>query len=279
MLNQETILNEKNWVVNKYSKPYPFAQIDNFIDQITYNKLVEVFPSLQDFLDLPGIKESIPEHGNYIAKMPFAIINNDKTSPWFEIGSYFVSQKFFYRMCELYADDLNAYYPDLYEKVKAKSIKLGIAGFDNISDVDVLLDFQLGVNTPVKSLSTARGPHLDNRNVLYVGLCYFKDDDDPTNTGHYTAYQLKPTKKLRLGPRRSVKLSDVTEFAQVKYDKNRLATFMNTIDSIHGVSQREITEYCRKFFVFNAVVNQNLYQVDPGFTDRVMKRVKNIFNM
>ena len=243
-----------------------FAQVDHFLKDDVYKNLEGKFPKLVEFSSFGPIDKS-----NVIVKKDYYQFG-PQDGEWKKFGSYFVSEEFFQKMCEFYEKDIANHYPKLNKKIKNKTLKIGIHGEDSFETCDILLDFQIGINTPVLELSTCRGPHLDNRKVLYVGLCYFKDEKDSTSSGHYTAYEVL-NKKVRLGSSRSVTEDQIRPFTEVKYGANRLATFMNTPYSVHGVSQREITNMERKFFVFNAVTKEDLYFIKRPLWERILNKV------
>ena len=58
---------------------------------------------------------------------------------------------------------------------------------------------------------------------------------------------------------RSFNQSNLIEIKKINYKSNRLATFLNSNKSIHGVSEREITNKLRKFFVFNAIITNDKF--------------------
>ncbi len=268
MFTKNKYLNNFSWNFNKNSDPYPFIIIDNFLNAETYKEIIEKFPELKTFQyngDITGNNTQIRIGFNDFSKVDFF---------WKEFGSYFLNDDFFYNFCEFYKNDIKNLYPLVYERIKKKSLKIGIEGRNNFDDCDILLDFQLGINTPVKEITSVRGPHLDNKKSLYTALCYLKDSDDDTNSGHFTIYKLKPFKLLSLGSSRSVDLSNVNNYTEIKYKSNRVATFLNSRKSIHGVSQREITNKVRKFFAFNAIFKEDLFKIP--FSSRLLSKFKKV---
>ncbi len=271
MFEKSKYLNSKSWNFNKNSYPYPLIFIDNFLNTETYKKITEKFPDLNTFKNNGDI------NGNNIQiRISFSDFSQKLDPFWKEFGSYFLNEDFFYNFCEFYEDDIKHLYPKIYHKIKMKNFKIGTQGVDSLDDCDVLLDFQLGINTPVKKIVSVRGPHLDNNKSLYTALCYLKDSDDTTNSGHFTGYQLKPFTFLSLGNSRSVDLSDVKIYKEIKYKSNRVATFLNSKKSIHGVTEREVTDKLRKFFSFNAIFKKDLYKF--SIPNRIAIRIKKIFD-
>jgi len=256
---------KSSWAQKKYSTPYPFAQIDDFLTKETYNKLTENFPSLKEFEKYGDIKAN-----NIQIRKCFQDIDPNKDSIWYEFGNNFVTDNFFYSFCQFYKEDIKYWYPQLYKKIINRSLKIGVSGVDSLYNCDVILDFQIAINTPVFKKDTVRGPHLDNLKELYAGLCYLKDSDDYTDSGHFTVFKKKPFRLLRKGYGRSFQISDLIESKKIKYKSNRVATFLNTMNSIHGVSEREVTDKLRKFFVFNAVINEQLARIP------LLKKIMNV---
>jgi hypothetical protein len=271
MFEKSKYLNKICWSFDKSSNPYPLILIDNFLKTEIYKEIAEKFPSLKIFKNNGDI-----EGNNTQIRIGFSDFSQKLDLCWKELGSYFLNEDFFYNFCEFFKDDIKHWYPKIYSRLKNKNLKIGIQGIDNFDDCDVLLDFQVGVNTPVKKVTSVRGPHLDNQKSLYTALCYLKDNDDITDSGHFTAYKLKPFRLISLGSSRSVNLSDVSNYKEIKYKSNRLVTFLNTKKSIHGVTQRELTDKVRKFFAFNAVYKEQLYKM--SFLSRVTNRVKIFFD-
>jgi len=270
MFVKSKYLNNLSWNLNKDKTPYPFVFIDSFLKTETYKEITEKFPTLKTFENYGDIK------GNNIQiRVAFNNFSQELDLFWKEFGSYFLNSDFFYNFCEFYEDDIKYLYPKIYHVIKKKNFKIGIQGIDNFEKCDVLLDFQIGINTPVKEVTSVRGPHLDNKKTIYTALCYLKDSDDNTNSGHFTIYQLKRFKLLGLGSSRSVSLSDVKDYKEIKYKSNRVASFLNTKKSIHGVTQRELTSKVRKFFAFNALFKEDLFKI--SLLSRVKSRIKKFF--
>ncbi len=270
MFENSKYLNNLLWEFSKNSKPYPFALIDNFLKDDIYQKIKDRFPSLSQFEKKGDIK------GNNIQiRIAYSDFSSIVDPFWKEFGSYFLNENFFYNYCEFYENDIKQWYPKFYQRLKKKDFKIGIYNLDNFENCDVLLDFHIGINTPVTKMTSVRGPHLDNKKSLYTSLCYLKDNDDDTDSGHFTVYDLKSYKLLSLGLGRSVNLSDVKNYKEIKYKSNRVATFLNTKKSIHGVTQREVTNKVRKFFAFNAVYKEDLYKIP--LINRLLSRTKKFF--
>jgi len=272
MLSSINYLNKENWVIDKSSIPYPFAKIDNFLTSEVYQLVKENFPKLDRFNKIKDTSKS-----NVAVVLSFSDFDKDQDTFWYEFGKYFVRKEFFYDFCNLYIDDIERIYPHIYKKLKNQDYKIGIYNKDSFEKCDVLLDFGIGINTSVKEKSSVRKAHLDNTRSLYTALCYLKDDDDITNSGHFMVYGQKPNRKIIMGERRSFKLCDLIEYKSIDYNSNRLATFINTDKSIHGVTPREITDKERKFFTFTAIFNEDLYTIEKFPKNKFLMKIKTMY--
>ena len=247
-------IDKSNWEIYKKSSPFPFAEIDNFIIPEVYKKIKLNFPDLNDFEEDGDISAN-----NIQIRKSFYKFSKYKNLFWYEFGNQFVNEDFFYNYCDFFKDDINHFYPKIYKKLKDRNLNIGVSGLDDPKNFDILLDFQIGINTPVIKKKSVRGPHIDNYKELYAGLCYLKDSDDYTDSGHFIVFKKRPFIFNKIGKGRSFDQSNLIEIKKIKYSSNKLSTFLNTKKSIHGVSEREITSKVRKFFVFNSVItNENL---------------------
>jgi FkbM family methyltransferase len=101
---------------------------------------------------------------------------------------------------------------------------------------------------PSKEPFVFRGPHLDAPVVLINGLLYLKDSVRDTAGGSFALYSRKDTKNKRfddLANNRAFKTSSVDLVKEIPYGTNHMVFFENSIDTIHGVLEREKSPYPR----------------------------------
>ncbi|NJN48003.1 MAG: hypothetical protein HC808_17715 [Candidatus Competibacteraceae bacterium] len=164
-------------------------------------------------------------------------------------------------------DNIVKHYPELFpsreQLLKAES---GIRNIDRFPDKTILLDAQISGNTPVRRPTSVRPTHIDLGNKLFSGLFYLRQDDDPTQGGDLTLSRFRSDTVQRaekLACFEGVYVKDrYTEVVKtVRYAKNTLVLFLNTLDSLHGVTVRESSSYCRLFLNLVGEVNAVLYPV------------------
>ena len=79
-----------------------------------------------------------------------------------------------------------------------------------------------------------------------------------------------------LGSGRSVPPRCIRPVAEVPYLGNNMVSFLNTRDSVHGVSARSITPFTRRYITFNAVLTRPLFHYKrkrsmKGFAGRLTR--------
>jgi len=232
--------------------PYPHVTLQNVLSQEAYDKWREKFPPIETFSMLRDTNRSNVAVG---ITLPEVIQRPDLFSDWTETFYNLTSKEHFRKMIQFYSSGISQYYPELGD---LEDLRIGRYGVDSDSECDVLLDCHLMINTPVKSESRVRGPHLDNFQALYVALFYFRDDDDDSAGGNFIIYE-KTTDNFRLGSGRSVAPRCIRPVVEVPYLGNNMVSFLNTRDSVHGVSARSITPFARRYITFNAVLNRPLF--------------------
>ena len=119
------------------------------------------------------------------------------------------------------------------------------------------LDCQFVINTPTKGKTSVIEPHLDNPKEFYAALLYMRNKDDNSTGGNLVSYRFKD-KPIFYGKSR-VKNKNVIELEEIEYKSNRLVLFINTLNSIHGVSKRNLTTHYRKYINIIGEFNFELF--------------------
>ena len=127
---------------------------------------------------------------------------------------------------------------------------------------DISTECQPGINTPLTTTQSVRGPHLDNPIELYGGMFYMPDPNDLSFGGELEVYRLIES------PRFFGKLeidSSCCELVDiVPYQANTLVMFMNGPKSVHGVSPRTPTSTYRQLVNLIGEVQKPLFKIGHG---------------
>jgi hypothetical protein len=186
----------------------------------------------------------------YLAQITWAI-----ALVWKEFLEYHSSEDFFKNIISIFKNEiLNLKNKDLLNLLSKKNLKLGSKRIDlKEKKIDIWQDITISINTKVsENKPSVRTPHLDNPTKIYGGLFYMRDPRDKCKGGNLELYKFKDKKKYsgNAVPSRFVK-----KISKINYKENNLVIFLNSGNSIHGVTPRTATEFSRRFLYFHATSN------------------------
>ena len=227
---------------NYFTYPFPNFEINNCLPEKIYDILykeysqfLEYFKSHKDF-EANNVRLQISSE-------EFLNNKNFKCSLWNEFIIYHTSSEFLKNIIEIFYDDLLKYFPD----ISFDNNKIQNCGIRNLIDnrkKDFVLDCQPGINTKVKKSKSVRGPHIDNPHELIGGLFYLSDITDKDG-GDLEIYE--SNKEIIFHKKAEVfNLNDLKHYKTVKYKKNNVFFFINSVNSIHSVTKRNVTNHYRK---------------------------------
>jgi hypothetical protein len=172
-----------------------------------------------------------------------------------------LSQAFLDRALSLFGGAIRAEYPDFEERFgPIAKLRAGVRNLETHAEVDVLLDAQICVNTPVVSKPTSvRTGHLDLFEKLFAGLLYLRHPEDRSRGGALELYRFKPGRYAFHGKYIDSRYLELAR--TVEYERNVLVFFLNTRRSLHGVTVRERTDFPRLFLNLLAEVSEPLFDL------------------
>lgn len=245
--------------------PFPHLVVPDALPTDLYEELERSYPALADVAG-PG-----PLANNRLYKLAAAeVVASPRIAPlWREFFAYHTSAEFFRRIHALWDDVMAALHPGIrdafgkapedFATVLRQPGKRGnVANFA----ADVALDCQFGMNSPVMTPTSVRGPHLDNPAKLFAALLYFRQADDSSTGGELELYRVKPGQRpVARGSRVKPEAVEVAE--RVAYAPNTLVMWLNSPWAIHGVSPRSVTPTPRRYINFLG----ECYGAGVSFTD------------
>ncbi|MEE4379705.1 MAG: hypothetical protein V2J55_19635 [Candidatus Competibacteraceae bacterium] len=247
-----------------HTEPFPHVILQNALPEPLCNELIDSYPPLE----MLGVnKKKNNKRWNYSAHESL----NDPQIPslWRDFVRYHCSAGFFHDVIKMFGEDIVKHYPELFPSLEQLlNAEPGIRYINKFPEKTVLLDAQISGNTPVRRRTSVRPTHVDLGNKLFSGLFYMRQDDDLTQGGDLTISRFKPNiveRADKLACFEGVYVRDRhTEIVKtVRYAKNTLVLFLNTLDSLHGVTVRESTPHCRLFLNLIGEVNTELYPIRP----------------
>jgi hypothetical protein len=243
---------------SRFSQPYPYLFQPGCLEQNYVDQLVEQFPPIEL---LAGKNVGLNNFRfNYNAE---TVLKSDKIpSIWVDFIRENSSPSFFHNFIDLFKEELVQRYPQVGRTAEEwKALKVGIRHLNNFSTHDVLLDAQIGGNTPVKIESAVRSRHIDDTRKLFGGLYYLRLSGDNSQGGDLEISGPRGN-KFRFFNNVYVKDEYAKTHAVVPYQRNNFVMFLNSPLSWHGVSPREITHHPRLFVNFIAEMKEPLFNVD-----------------
>lgn len=238
-------------------QPYPHLIVDSALDQQFYQKLVAEFPASE-------IVYQGAEPGNNYGHLLCAADARENASLgslWRETVAELATPAFF-------GDTLTAVSPHARRVLADIETRLGKPLEDCSMSLrgtgektDLYFDVQIGVNSPVSEISRVREVHVDKRTKIFNALLYMRDPQDVVEGGNLAVYEWKGSRRY-LDDGVTVSDDDVNEVAQVEYTANRLFMFLNSPDSLHGVTPRLVTPLTRRYINVLLVAGVHLFETN-----------------
>lgn len=280
-MRQELSILKKATPADVHYKPFPYLLLRECLDADVYAELSRTYPSDETIARLNSwrMPNALHEENTRTDISATKAFDHKHEIPqiWLEFISYHVSPEFFAEFMDLFYGAIQMYYPWLQNVMHLSNPGVGIR-FDPATDHHPLsLDCQVGINTPSRARSSVIEAHTDTPQELYAGLLYFKQPGDEAAGGDLELYRWKNSRRTKF----SGHLADrslLHKFGHVTYEPNTLVLFLNTSQSIHGVTPRDPSVLSRRLVniigeVYNSVP-YGLYQ-RTSKDDRYSRRIKN----
>lgn len=242
--------------------PFPHILVRNPLDDEIASQLIAEFPSVETIS--PGANLSSNRRFSYSSAKT---LSDPNVAPiWKEFVKAQTSGLFLQHFINIFSDEILRYYPTFQDQFgRFEDLRSGVKHRDDFSNADVLLDSQVCLNTPVINKPSLvrgshRGPHVDSPDKLFVGLFYLRSDEDDSTGGDLDIYGFK--KKPYGFVNQAIPDRYLQRLQTIKYERNVLILFLNTVNAIHGVSMRSPTNAFRYFVHMSGTVKQPLFNLE-----------------
>ena len=224
----------------RVEEPFPHVISDECLPEESYRALSDSFP-----LDL------IPESVRAISNKRYDIFASWGTSPnnpalapapWRAFMQQNETAGTAWAVCALFRPYLGSQVSSLFQP---------LSGHAAIAPADIRVRVSIGVNTPARQPTRVRGPHCDRLTKAFVGLFYLRDPAEGDRGGDLLLYRWKSGRRRDRTWPSAIEEEEVDVVATIAYAPNRLVVFMNSDDSIHGVSPRLPGEHFRRLVVIS----------------------------
>lgn len=253
--NYSVLQNKAN--IQLRSSPFPYFIIDNALPWDLYNELNDTFPEYQKIIENNMGLNEFKDNTAYRLNANQSLQRSDITESWKKFISYHTSYEFTNELFEIFKDSIKTIYKVSKEQLPNQN-NIGVR-FNGQNYFNT--DCQFVINTPTSGDTSVIEPHLDNPKEFYAGLLYMKELDDDSIGGNLTTHKFKGAPSF-YGKSR-VRNDKVDLVEEIEYKKNRLAVFLNSPYSIHGVTKRSKTDFYRKYMNIIGEFNQELFDYRP----------------
>ena len=260
-----------------FSKPFPYFVIEKCFPENIYEMLFKDYNLIIDYLKDNNDTKNLNNTRLQINSENFLKTEIFRKTIWFDFVSYHTSKEFLNDLVNIFYYDLNIYYPEIlsaFDNYKNDKNYLKIRSKDN-SDHKFVIDCQPGMNTPVIKKSNVRGPHVDNPVEIFGGLFYLRDGNDTSEGGDLEIYDTKNPKIYFEGKAEVKNLKNLKKIKTYKYGKNKCIFFLNSMKTIHGISERAETNYTRNLtnFVIETYFFDKLFNIERGGIKNLLKNL------
>lgn len=242
--------NLNNIRVNLY--PYPHIVIENALPSEYFDSLEKVFLTLEDVAGRPPYKNN---HA-YI-KSYRDLKQMDLDAVWKDFIEFHTSKDFYSEVLKIFGSTILNEYPEIEHKYgrplsdfTVSVREVGNHKNRNAKSTDIKMDIQVVVNTPVFAKTSVRSEHIDSKYKLFAGILYFRSSNDNSTGGNLELCDIDPSNATFNLKTFQMNSGEIKNKIVVPYKANTFVMWINSSRSVHGVSQRDITNCHRKYVNF-----------------------------
>ncbi len=239
------------------SDPYPYFIIDNALPEDLYKKLNDSFPAYEKIIEKNRGINDYKENTAYRYDAANALGDIEISDTWKNFIKYHTSYEFTSELYDIFLESIKQIYKVDKDKLPNKN-NTGVRFRDNAF---FNTDCQFVINTPTSGDTSVIEPHLDNPKEFYAALFYMRDKEDTSTGGSLTTHKFIGEPSF-YGKAR-VREEKVNLIEEIEYKENRLAVFLNSPLSIHGVTKRSKTDFYRKYMNIIGEFNNELFDFRP----------------
>lgn len=213
-----------------------------------YASLADAFPSLAT---VTGHVRPLGSNQAVRLNVAETLARTDIAPAWQRFFEQHTSRDYWLAVVRVFGGHLRAEFPLLEALTGRRFEDWRVARRGSSAPADVRLDCQFVMNTPVTRRSAVKTPHVDKYDKIFSALFYMRAPDDPTAGGDLDLYRWR--RPPRFVKHRAL-AGDVERVTTIAYAPNTYVAFVNSPQSVHGVSPRDVTSAPRRYVNFVAEV-------------------------
>ena len=266
--------------------PFPHVVVDGALEDSLYQQLAATFPPAE------AIVHGRPLENNttYRARGADLLADVRVAPAWKELVEYHTSEAFFREVVKVFGAAITELHPalELTGPVAQRPALWNASDGTNRTDrtnrtygteeaapspirpirpigpiaptQPITLDCQAAWGSPVTSPSSSNLCHVDREVALYAGLLYCRLPQDDAVGGDLELYRFRGAER-RYDAQRFVDMSLVEPVRRIPYAANRLVFFLHSPRSLHGVTERAVTQWPRLHVNFLAEMPTKVFDL------------------
>lgn len=248
-----------------FMDPFPHIVIKNAISDELCQQLLAAFPST----------DQVTKGQDWGSNKRFNLSSKDvaDSSVVSQVWKDFIeanhNQQFYNDFKRVFKDAILHLYPNFEQQFKPlDEFQSGVRKIHDFSNADMLIDSLISINTPVITKpNSVRAGHVDAPDKLFTGLLYLRSPEDQTKGGNLEIYRYKKRYQQNKAKghwiNAEIESGCIELVKTITYENNVLVMFINSLDSLHGVTVREKTNRTRTFMNLVGEINGKLYTMKP----------------
>lgn len=235
--------------------PFPYVVIEEVLPWDLYEKLEAEYP------------ETFISKGETTGFGTARYLDHDfdksavVSQAWQEFSAYATSREFKDEVIRVFRPGLEQHYPPgqfCPEGLYTKYIRSDVAPRRAPKSGSIRMEMQFVMNA-IDNIQI-RTPHVDQSKELFACLFYFKKPEDTGTDGGLNVYRNVAGKQWRRITGREAVADDIEVVEHVPYKRNTMVMFLNTVNSLHGVTPRDNPNTIRRYVNIDAHVQEKLFK-------------------
>lgn len=247
--------------------PFPHLVIENALPEELHQELRHTFPSIETLGLTLGQNQRWSTTASELREI-------DGIAPlWRRFVEYHASKEFLEDVLQIFGNAIVEMYPTSFKSVEdIRKRPVIVRSSEGLVPDSLSLDAQVSGNSPVTHSGAPRGIHFDSTNALWAGLYYLRNESDDSIGGDLELW--KWPNNCGFGKKSSLyhegmSLKEDLRFRVVPYRSNTFVFIINSIDSLHAVSERMATLHTRRFLNLLCDLPKPLFRPRPLPLDRI----------
>jgi hypothetical protein len=230
--------------------PFPHVVVDDALEDELYRELMASFPPVDAIVNGRALENNTTYH------LPIRRLLDDQRvdDRWRDFARLHTSRAFFREVTHVFGDAIHALYP----RLQLDAMRTNMRGAEPFADV--ALDCQPAWGSPVTHASTSNACHVDREVALFAGLLYCRLPDDDGAGGDLELFRFIGDDRV-YDANRFVDASLVEPVKRIPYAANRLVFFIQSPESLHGVTTRAVTQWPRLHVNFLGELQEKVFDL------------------